>query len=67
MRRRLRRPGAAPIGKRAIVVTRVDAQGGLVKIAGEEWSARAYLAGEVLEPGTRVEVVQIEGAIALVY
>jgi membrane protein implicated in regulation of membrane protease activity len=63
---RLRRPRPL-VGRRAIAITRVDAYGGSVKIDGKEWSARAYLAGEVLEPGTRVEVVQVAGATALVY
>jgi membrane protein implicated in regulation of membrane protease activity len=38
-----------------------------VKIGGENWSARSYMEGQVLEPGTRVEVARIEGATALVY
>ena len=54
-------------GARAVVLQRVDSDGGLVKIGGEEWSARAYMEGQVFEPGTRVEVVKIEGATALVY
>jgi membrane protein implicated in regulation of membrane protease activity len=58
---------AALIGARATVLQRVDADGGRVRIGGEEWSARAYMHDQVLEPGTRVEVAQIEGATALVY
>ena len=54
-------------GAKAVVVQRVDADGGRVRIGGEEWSARAYMVDQVLEPGTRVEVVKIEGATALVY
>ena len=45
----------------------VDDSGGRVKIGGEEWTARPYMAGAVLEPGTRCEVMKIEGATALVY
>ena len=63
----LRTGTAALSGARAVVLKRVDADGGLVKIGGEEWSARAYMEGQVFEPGTRVEVVKIEGATALVY
>ncbi len=63
----LRTGTAALEGARAVVVTRVDANGGRVRIGGEEWSARAYMDDQVLEPGTRVEVVKIEGATALVY
>jgi membrane protein implicated in regulation of membrane protease activity len=64
----LTRTGTARlIGERAIVVQRVDANGGRVRIGGEEWTARAYMDDQVLEPGTRVEVAKIEGATALVY
>jgi len=58
---------AALVGTRAMVLERVDADGGRVKIGGEEWSARAYMGDQVIEPGTRVEVAKIEGATALVY
>jgi len=58
---------AALVGTRAVVLQRVDADGGRVKIGGEEWSARAYMPDQVLEPGTRCEVAKIEGATALVY
>ena len=62
------RTGAAALqGAPATVLQRVDANGGLVRIGGEDWSARAYMADQVLEPGTRVEVAKIEGATALVY
>ncbi len=54
-------------GTKALVLQRVDVNGGRVRIGGEEWSARAYMDGDVYEPGTRVEVVKIEGATALVY
>ena len=37
-----------------------------IKLAGEIWSARAYDGQSVFEPGTRVQVLQIEGATALV-
>jgi membrane protein implicated in regulation of membrane protease activity len=62
------RTGTAALeGAKATVLQRVDAQGGRVRIGGEEWSARAFMPGQVLEPGTQVEVVKIEGATALVY
>jgi membrane protein implicated in regulation of membrane protease activity len=63
----LRTGTAALEGTKALVLQRVDANGGRVRIGGEEWSARAYMDDQVLEPGTRVEVVKIEGATALVY
>jgi membrane protein implicated in regulation of membrane protease activity len=63
----LRTGTAALQGARAVVLQRVDKNGGRVKIGGEEWSARAYMPDQVLEPGAEAEVVQIEGATALVY
>jgi membrane protein implicated in regulation of membrane protease activity len=56
----------ALVGRKAVVTRRVDAHGGRVRIGGEEWSARAYLDGQVLEEGSSVDVIQIEGATALV-
>jgi membrane protein implicated in regulation of membrane protease activity len=56
----------ALIGRKALVTRQIDAGGGRVKIGGEEWSARAYLDGEVIPEGTTVDVIQIEGATALV-
>ena len=57
---------AALVGERAVVIDRVDADGGTVKLRGEIWTARAYDEDEVLEPGARVHVLKIEGATALV-
>jgi membrane protein implicated in regulation of membrane protease activity len=62
------RTGAAALeGAHAVVLQRVDRDGGRVRIGGEEWSARAYMPDQVIEPGTDVEVMKIEGATALVY
>ena len=58
---------AALVGKKALVLQRVDANGGLVRIGGEDWSARAFFEEQTLEPGARVEVAKIEGATALVF
>jgi membrane protein implicated in regulation of membrane protease activity len=63
----LRTGTAALVGSKALVLERVDVNGGRVRIGGEEWSARAYMEDQVLEPGARVEVIKIEGATALVY
>ncbi len=64
---RLRSGTAALVGQPAVVLERVDGRGGLVKLAGETWSARAYDEDSVHEAGARVEVLQIEGATALVH
>jgi len=58
---------AALVGTKALVLQRVDVNGGRVRIGGEEWSARAFFEEQTLEPGTRVEVAKIEGATALVF
>jgi membrane protein implicated in regulation of membrane protease activity len=63
---RIRTGTAALIGTRALVLDRVDADSGQVKIGGEVWTARPYDEDDVYEPGVRVEVVKIEGATALV-
>jgi membrane protein implicated in regulation of membrane protease activity len=65
--RAIRTGTAALEGAKAVVLQRVDDTGGRVKIGGEEWSARSYTPNEVFDPGTQVEVAQIEGATALVY
>jgi membrane protein implicated in regulation of membrane protease activity len=62
------RTGAAALeGAKAIVLQPVNSRGGRVKIGGEEWSARSYMPDEEFDVGTEVEVVQIQGATALVY
>lgn len=63
----LRTGTAALVGARAVVLERVDASGGRVRIGGEVWSARALDESQVIEPGTSVQVAEIEGATALVY
>ncbi len=63
---KIRTGTAALIGTRAVALDRVDGDGGTIKLAGEVWSARAYDEDEVIEPGSRVQVMQIEGATALV-
>jgi membrane protein implicated in regulation of membrane protease activity len=71
-RRHLRTPPsirtgtAALVGGPAMVLERVDGNGGQVRIGGEVWSARSYDADDSFEPGARVEVMKIEGATALV-
>jgi membrane protein implicated in regulation of membrane protease activity len=71
-RRHLRTPAAlrtgtaALVGSPAVVLERVDRDGGQVKLGGEIWSARAYDQDDSFEPGARVEVMKIDGATALV-
>ncbi|MFK4150110.1 NfeD family protein [Streptomyces sp. NPDC004065] len=53
-------------GKQAVVLERVDGTGGRIKLAGEVWSARALDTGRTFEVGEEVDVVDIEGATAIV-
>ncbi|MEV5611452.1 NfeD family protein [Streptomyces sp. NPDC052225] len=53
-------------GRQAVVVERVDGTGGRIKLAGEIWSARALDGDAVFEKGSQVDVVEIEGATAIV-
>ena len=62
----LRTGTAALVGQRALVLQRVDADSGQVKIGGEVWTARPYDENDVFEPGMRVDVMKIDGATALV-
>ena len=57
---------AALVGRRATAVTDVDRHGGQVRIGGEVWSARPYDEHLVIPAGTPVDVVQIDGATAVV-
>lgn len=72
-RRHLRQPPllktgpAALVGRTARVLEEVSGHGGRVRIGGEEWSARSYDESLVMPPGSTVDVMQIEGATALVY
>ncbi|MCF3125151.1 NfeD family protein [Streptomyces arenae] len=53
-------------GRSAVVVERVDSGGGRIKLAGEIWSARALDTDSAYEPGQEVDVVEIDGATAVV-
>ena len=54
-------------GRPAVVTEQVDAHDGRVKIGGDVWSARTMDPTQVLEPGTHVTVVEIDGATAVVW
>ncbi|WP_237702730.1 NfeD family protein [Candidatus Protofrankia datiscae] len=58
----------ALIGVTGVVLEPVNGDGdGRVRIRGEIWSARATIDGQVLEPGTSVRVLRIDGATAIVH
>ena len=59
---------AALVGEQATVLERIaNGEGvGCVRLDGEVWTARAYDDDETFEAGTRVQVIEIRGATALV-
>lgn len=57
----------ALVGRSALVTHEVSATGGLVHLAGEDWTARPYVEDLVIPAGVRVDVFEIDGATALVH
>ncbi|MGW1067053.1 NfeD family protein [Streptomyces aureus] len=54
-------------GRQALVLERVDGSGGgRIKLGGEIWSARALDGAQAYEVGQEVDVVDIDGATAIV-
>jgi membrane protein implicated in regulation of membrane protease activity len=56
----------ALIGRKAVAVSAVDADGGQVRLDGDVWSARAFDTRRAISPGESVTVVEIAGATAVV-
>lgn len=56
----------ALIGAKAMTLSAVSDDSGLVKLAGSEWTARSNVPGYVIEAGRPVTVVEISGATAIV-
>ncbi|GAB3228088.1 hypothetical protein GCM10027447_19830 [Glycomyces halotolerans] len=54
-------------GKEALVLEKVDSDGGLVEIAGDNWTAYPLEPDQTLEPGDHVTVVEIKGATVIVW
>jgi membrane protein implicated in regulation of membrane protease activity len=57
----------ALVGKPGYVIQEVTGRDGRVRIGGEEWTARAMDDSVVIPTGTTVDVLQIDGATAVVY
>jgi len=57
----------ALVGKKAVVIEEVTGTQGLIKLSGEVWSARALDEDQVIPVGTAVDVMEIDGATAIVY
>jgi membrane protein implicated in regulation of membrane protease activity len=64
----LRTGTAALVGETAVVLERIsnDEDVGSVRLKGQVWTARAYDDTDSYEPGSRVHVMEIRGATALV-
>jgi membrane protein implicated in regulation of membrane protease activity len=58
---------AALVGRSGVVLQVIDADSGRVKLQGEEWSARCIDEDLVIPVGAHVDVVEIDGATAVVY
>ena len=54
-------------GSEAVVLKKIDTDGGMVEIAGDNWTAYPLEPEQVLEPGDRVTVVEIKGATVIVW
>jgi len=57
----------ALVGRSALVLQEVDGDRGRIKLSGEEWSARCIDEDLVIPVGARVDVMEIDGATAVVY
>lgn len=57
----------ALVGQEAVVLRDVTRDGGRVRLNGGEWSARSKDPNQVLPAGTRVSVLAIDGATAVVW
>jgi membrane protein implicated in regulation of membrane protease activity len=57
----------ALLGKPAYVLQEVTGRNGRVRIGGEEWTARAIDDSVVIPIGATADVLQIDGATAVVY
>lgn len=58
---------AALSGKTALVLEEVGEHAGRIKLDGEVWTARPLDDTQVYEPGTKVTVMKIDGATAVVW
>jgi len=57
----------ALVGRLAVVTSEVTDVRGLIRLSGEEWSARSFDEQQVIPVGVRVDVMEIDGATAVVY
>ena len=57
----------ALVGRSALVLEEITADHGLIKLSGEDWTARPYDDQLRIPAGTTVDVMEIQGATAIVY
>jgi membrane protein implicated in regulation of membrane protease activity len=58
---------AALVGRPAVASTEVTPNSGLVRLNGADWSARSIGEGHIYPAGTRLRVLEISGATAVVF
>ncbi|MFG1908444.1 NfeD family protein [Kribbella sp. NPDC048928] len=64
----LKTGSAHVIGRTGVVVKEIHPDGGgSIRLGGELWTASPYDEVSTIAPGTRVEVMKIDGATAVVY
>ena len=63
----LKHGAEAIVGETAKVLEKISPDSGLVKIQGQEWTARPFDATQEIESGETVHVLKIQGATALVW
>lgn len=56
------------VGQQGVALSRISHHHpGLIKLAGEEWTAQPYDESVVIEAGQQVDVLEIRGATAVVH
>ncbi|HEX3908958.1 MAG TPA: NfeD family protein [Mycobacteriales bacterium] len=63
----LRTGSAALVGSRGTAITQIDRHSGLVRLGGENWTARPYDDDVVIPAGAEVDVYAIDGATAVIH
>jgi membrane protein implicated in regulation of membrane protease activity len=54
------------IGRTATVTRAIDVSGGRIKVGADEWTARSQYDGEAFPIGSRVRIMKVDGATAVV-
>ena len=54
------------IGRTATVTRAIDSAGGRIKVGADEWTARSQYDGEAFPIGSRVRIMKVDGATAVV-